>query len=235
MSDKKTFSLERVLRIAAEAFSKTSFEDVSIAAIAAAARCSTTTIYDVFGSKKDLFIETFAYNCARYPTPRLKTNVGLPSLDGLLRYASARISYLSDPALSRYMSSGIAKHERFRSVAEAMMARDNCLGVVAHDVRRCFKANLLRHADADAVAYAICAGTSFEPVVLTLLFGADADIQPSRIIRLVFTPLVTAKGEEQLNAYLDKTDSVGPIKEFNVWSRQHDELNCARLAGYRAA
>jgi AcrR family transcriptional regulator len=234
MSDKKTFSLERVLRIAAEAFSKTSFEDVSIAAIVTAARCSTTTIYDVFGSKRDLFIEAFAYHCARHPTPRLKTNVGLPSLDGLLHYASARINYLSDPALSRYVSSGIAKHERFRS-AEAMMARDNCLSLVARDVRQCLKADLLRHADADAVAYAICAGTSFEPVVLTLLFGADADVQPSRIIRLVFMPLVTAQGEEQLNAYLDKTDSIRPIKECNVWSRQHDGQNGARPAGHQAA
>lgn len=55
MTDKKRFSIERVKEIAAEEFARQPLENVSMSDIAAKAHCSTATIYQVFGSKQQLY------------------------------------------------------------------------------------------------------------------------------------------------------------------------------------
>src|SRR5687767_12791453 len=101
MSEKKAKSIERVVEVATALFSRSTFADVSVNHIAALARCSTATIYEVFGSKEDLYriaAETSIANCT---FPRLQRQLGAPALWPLFDYLWQRLAFLTDPDLAR--------------------------------------------------------------------------------------------------------------------------------------
>lgn len=97
MPDKKTRSLTAALDLAIEAFSTRPFEQVSMAEIAQGARCSTTTLYDVYGGKLGVFFHAMS----QAPTvgggvPRLVSIQG-PPLRRLFILAIAHGDHMSRP------------------------------------------------------------------------------------------------------------------------------------------
>ncbi|MDB5423240.1 MAG: TetR/AcrR family transcriptional regulator [Phenylobacterium sp.] len=202
MSDKKVRSLQRVVEIAAQAFSSRKFNDVSISEISEAARCSTSTIYSTFGSKENLFLDAMSHVLTTTaPGP---TAVMGPSLHVLLGFAEARIRALANPARRGAVRAISSQIDFALPVVEAL-AGQQC-GQVAQllnaEITSCIEAGILRPLEPQLVAYSVMAVTAYEPLVYGLLYGDDKTVDVMKLLRRVFLPLVSEEGRRQLNAYL---------------------------------
>jgi AcrR family transcriptional regulator len=94
----KTKTLQRLLETAADLFLEQGFDNVSVAAIAKAAHCSTATVYDIYGNKEGLFAE--AISLALTPT-LIEWNAETSGFLALLQYTHERIIELSTVRVRR--------------------------------------------------------------------------------------------------------------------------------------
>jgi AcrR family transcriptional regulator len=199
MSEKKTYTLERLKQVAAKAFREQRFEQVSIARIAADANCSTATIYQIFGSKSALFMEVASQGVLERPHPKLRPS-SEASLFGLLEYANERLEWLSGPSPLGFVRSA-AELRPYPGLLTLTTQREQFVGL-RDEVQRLMDCGLLRRSDARATAYSICAGVGFDTMALQLTLGDEACVDNNEVIKLVFTPLVTDEGEAQLGEFL---------------------------------
>lgn len=202
MSDKKAHSLERVIEVAAQAFSTRKFEDVSVNEISERAHCSTSTIYMSFGSKENLFLEAMKHLLDE-TRPGPMTEKG-PSLHTLLGFAEARIRALANPARRGTIRAISSDPDLAKPLIECL-AGQQC-GQIAQllnaEIVSCIEGGMLRPFEPQLIAYTIMAVTAYEPLVYGLLYGNERIVDVSKLLGRVFTPLMTAEGELQFRAYL---------------------------------
>ena len=207
MRDRKSFSLQRVRTVAAEAFAERGFDAVSVAEIAELAHCSTATIYEVYGSKAELFLDARALSLSQRQPPLPNLADADDPLDALLRYAVERIDYLLHQPTARYAQPPRnVDAQRVRTLTRTAIERHDPTSLVLAAVEQAVTAGTLRPGDPRAIAYLICAATGFEPVVHQLMFGAEAALAVEPIVRLVFTPLVTDAGGDRLDRFVRALD-----------------------------
>jgi AcrR family transcriptional regulator len=203
MSDKKTRSLQRVVDMAVEAFRSDRLRDMSINVIAKEARCSTATIYEVFGSKWQLYRIAAKASIERGDHPRIEESTQQGSIEKLFGFCEARIVHL-------------ASHERGRG-EHLLNSRADISGgdmrdyvqrqlsyireAVEGPVRRAIDEGLLLPFDVAAHVHAIISGTGFGPMV-TGNYQLDPDCNWQTTLRLTFAPLLTAEGQVALEAFV---------------------------------
>lgn len=208
MSHKKTESLARAVEAAAAMFSEKAFEQVQVAEIAARARCSSATIYEVFETKKGLFRAVQMLRLERQ-WPHFTNGPGEATLVGLMDYLSSRVAGLSKPAMHNFLRSASVDAENSRGNIAYLIERESHLGALIGEVQKCVDAGLLRRGDPSAIAYVMLAGSGYEPVMYGLMFGSDATCDTAAILKMVLGPLVTKRGKAQLKAYIDKSRITG--------------------------
>ncbi|AZS19247.1 MULTISPECIES: TetR/AcrR family transcriptional regulator [unclassified Caulobacter] len=204
MSDKKVRSLQRVIEVAGEAFACRKFNDVSISEISEVARCSTSTIYAVFGNKEALFLNAMSHllkTTAPRPSPEQR-----PSLHILLSFAEARIRALANP-VRRGAVRAISSQIDLASPLIDMLAHQQC-GEVARllqaEVVHCVESGVIRPLEPHLIVYTVMAVTAYEPVVYGLLYGDEKAVDVMKLVERAFLPLVSAEGARQLATYLGK-------------------------------
>jgi AcrR family transcriptional regulator len=98
MPDRKKRSLEAALAEAIRQFSTRGYEDVSVNEIAAAAQCSTTTIYDVYGNKMGLYVAaTQTFVADAWADIDRRAGTGTP-LSRLVNHLEALAAHYAAPA-----------------------------------------------------------------------------------------------------------------------------------------
>jgi AcrR family transcriptional regulator len=221
MSDKKVRSLQRVIEIAAKAFASRKFNEVSISEISEEAHCSTSTIYAAFGSKENLFQDAMAH-LLQTQSPVVEQPAGSrSSLNTLLGFAEARIRTLASPVRRGAIRAISAQPELAEPLIDCLKSQEcgRVTRLIQTEIAACVEAGVLRRLDTQVIAYMIMAVTAYEPLVYGLLYGDDKSVDIMRLLRKVFTPLVTEVGEMQLRAYfgeVDKDAAPFPSDQNNV-------------------
>ncbi|MDB6061730.1 MAG: TetR/AcrR family transcriptional regulator [Verrucomicrobiaceae bacterium] len=208
MTDKKVHSLQRVLKMAAEAFAQLPFENVSVGAIAEAAHCSTATIYDIYGSKQQLFLAAISHACCECNSPRILLTCKEVSLRNLFLYAEARMRFRSGLEYSNLRRAVKSQAYLTASLARKFALQQHAL-VMANlvpEVVACGTAGLLRPLPAEMIARTIAAGIFYESNVHEVMLGEKVPINFAAVIEFVFTPLVSPQGHIQLAFFLQHFD-----------------------------
>jgi AcrR family transcriptional regulator len=202
MTNKKSASLQRVLDVAAEFFLASRFESVSMTAIAQAAHCSTTTMYDVYGSKESLFVA--AMRARLRPAPILRPH-GESGFKTLLEYALIRISEISTAETRLVVGAVLQQYELMRDIFAAGMDRSREESDLAlfELIRSAQQEGMLRPLPEEVVLDSFRCFTAFEPL-LSLFYGSARHVSPRRIVFGLFTPLVTERGEAALRDFIDE-------------------------------
>jgi AcrR family transcriptional regulator len=206
MSDKKSLSIARAIKIAAELFLKRPFEAVSVKEIAMASHCSPTTLYDVFRNKQNLFLEAVEYLNRSIDIPRIERSSEAQTLEPLLAFALARIQFLADIRTREAFRAFIAAIEPVETAVRNCERTLGQLEEVAIEVERSIAAGLLLPHEPNIVAQHIFAGVSFEPAILGQVFRESRQFSSRDIVYRVFTLLVTPKGRTQLDKFLSAMD-----------------------------
>jgi AcrR family transcriptional regulator len=215
MSNKKANSLARVVETAAQMFAERPFEEVQVAQIAARARCSSATIYEAFETKKGLFRAAMLHNAGRR-WPEIADGVQEVGLTCLLEFLTDRIHQLATPTMKsfwRNVSEDAANVPQAQGLTRKALQDASRMDKVVDEVRRCMESGLLRQDDPYAVTYLIMAGTGYEPVVYSLMFGAAGGADAPAIIHTVMSPLVTEVGRTELAAYVSRNRSNLPPED----------------------
>jgi len=200
MSNKKAESLARAIDVARTMFRDRPYEDVSIAEIAAMAKCSSATIYEAFESKNGLYEEVRLKEIA--PTWTLAPDDGPPGLAGLISYFLGRVLYLASPEAHNLIRSAPHNREAVRRSVGQSIQMHSQLGDVVAEVESCISSGLLKKGDPQAIAYVLYAASGFEPIMYGQLFSEDIACAPAAIVRTVFSVLVTGKGRKALDRLL---------------------------------
>lgn len=196
MPDRKTRSLEAALAEAKRQFTNRAYDDVSINDIAAAAQCSTTTIYDVYGNKKGLYDAAMQSQIIDMSRDIDAGTKGESALEQIVTNLENRIDILSRPQ----------SREAIRSII-AIMGPDNIKAApalrtrlveqffdFARTIRACMDQGDCREMEPDVVTDAIFAQTHWRPMLHGLLFGSndpmnyDAKNLTCRILKPFLTP-----------------------------------------------
>lgn len=204
MTKKKIFTLARLSEVAAKAFCEQPFRDVSVTKIAAEAHCSTTTIYQIYGSKEALFIEAMRHGASGLVAPTV-TPAGDGSLSGLLAYAVKRIEFLSSPPTLGYLEADLREVETYKRIlSDSMLSQQLNLHALVDEVRECIEGGALRPGDARATAYLIYVGLGFDLISRRLLTSDNVKVDKMRVIEMVFTPLAADRGAQELKAFIEE-------------------------------
>jgi AcrR family transcriptional regulator len=198
----KRLALDRLQKIAAEAFTQRSFEKVSIAQIAAKARCSTATIYEIYGSKAELYVQVRRRATLASHPPAPRRIEGLTALESLLNFAVERFLYLSNVPPTNYVVPEEVDRSQMAPATKAAVRRNNPLCGARDLVADSQAAGLLRRGDASAVAYTICAAIGFEASSFQRVLPECAPIDMRPIIEVVFRCFVTRAGQRQLARFV---------------------------------
>jgi AcrR family transcriptional regulator len=205
MPHRKQISIEAAVEIAARQFGAKRFEDVSIAEIAKEAKCSTTTIYDVFGDKRGLYAEAMIRRMGRHFLDRaqLLKEVQCPLLR-LERMARSHVTYLSFPGTRREFRNRIADLDKTDpDITQAYRQRlDAFWDIVLEDIRLAMAAGLLQQDRPEDVAEVYFAILAWRPLLMGLHFSDKEPIgrDPEEIVRLSLKLYLTPAGEAALDA-----------------------------------
>jgi AcrR family transcriptional regulator len=204
MTVKKAQSLQRVLESSAAVFVQRGFGAVSLTEISGLAHCSTTTIYEVFGSKENLFLAAMAHTLKGYAPPGIEPGQYPNELEKLVHYAEARIRWLATPQQRRICTSLISPFAEIRHlVKEDFDAKYVVIsGFIVSMASKCIDQRLLRPLDLDVIVHGILSGTIYQPFVFPLLYGEEVQTNFRDILHKVFAPLVTPAGKAVLDKYL---------------------------------
>jgi len=197
---KKTKTLQRLLETAANLFLEQGFDNVSVAAIAKAAHCSTATVYDIYGNKEGLFAE--AISLALTPT-LIEWNAETSGFLALLQYTHERIIELSTVRVRRLVRAVIMQPELTKDTF-ARTDRDNrqqnetaLKALIGTSIAE----GMLRECDLQVLLDHLRAMTN-ECILTSLLHGNPQPPLPDLLVRAVFLPLVTEEGARALQQYL---------------------------------
>lgn len=220
MSDKKTRSIQRAIDVAVEAFTSHRLDELSINAIARQARCSTATIYEVFGSKAELFRIAAAASIERSDHPRIGQTTDLAGLRRLFDFCMARMQHLVSPERARGERM-LNSHFEISGPALQGYVRDQIAyieSVVQREIVAAIELKLIRDCDVACAVHAIISGSGFTPIVLGN-YQLDPDPDFPRLLRLTFNLLLTPAGRCELQDYLDQWTANGAV-EGNCAAKQ---------------
>jgi AcrR family transcriptional regulator len=211
MSDKKLKALQRVLDHAAKAVAEGTFHTVSVNEIAELAHCSTATIYEVYGNKENLFLAALSHTLQSMERPRFQAQESGCPLERLLSYTEARARWLAGTKQRKISRSVVAPNDRMRHLVSEDLRNEALytVEVLSLTIQSSMNAGLLRPLEPETVVYNIMAGTIYEPLVFGLIFGEETPVHYAHMLRHVFTPLVTAKGRQVLEKFLQHMATAG--------------------------
>lgn len=200
MAKRKTDTLHRLLDIAAEMFIAHRYEDVSVSAIARAARCSTATIYEIYGNKQGLLLSVMQERLLPQP---VTTPAGTPGLATLLQYVEARLDVVYRTGHAGLVRTALRQPEAVGEMF-AKFARAN------RDRHEHAITALIEGALAEGTLRALPAAVIFEhieamahlPALQILLLGVESTQPAHRILFDLFLPLVSDTGANTLEQHL---------------------------------
>lgn len=204
MTEKKRHTIERVTRIAAERFARLPLEKVSVGEIAAAAHCSTATIYEIFGSKEGLYRCALENEMALTPLPKPEHTGGGSPLIALLEFLEDRIRNLSDPdhvTTQRLISTHIALAGDIISPRKDRVQRQLAASIEL-EVQRAINAGLIRQLDVESVTYILLACSAYEPLVSALFTPQPKEVDVFILLRKTFAPLLTDEGSIAFESWI---------------------------------
>lgn len=201
----KQDALKRVLSVASEMLLNEPCE-IKVVRIAELARCSTATIYEVYGSKDNLLDDALSRLLLEWPAPipRLENDDPFASL---LSYVKSRIDFLSHHHTRRLLSAIWRRPERARVIAMGLMFRRACYRDLVELVSASIDTGMIRSCDPDNIAYLICSASTYEPIMTANFLDISEPVDSASIIRKILGVLVTDTGQLPLEAYLEKLDS----------------------------
>lgn len=207
VKNRKALSLERIIQVAEDAFTKHPFEHVAISEVARRAHCSTSMIYDAFGGKEDLFRYVIGRRLPKsWPGEPAKGDE--PALVSLIKFIHRRMRILGDED-ARARRRAIARKSEI--MAQTMINdRDQLLvslhGEIDKGIGAAIHEGSMRSNPIECVRYILCASSAYETVLLPLSYGVNRPIDYKDILRKAFTPLLTRKGVAILEDYLARSE-----------------------------
>jgi len=212
MTSKKKDSLQRVLEAAATLFTSHRFEDVSIAAIASRARCSTTTIYDVWESKEKLFISAMTTRMSQLEIP-LPAPAG-SCFERLMHWTVQRVRTLSSQAVcdawhAMLQQRALMRAEMVAAVFRGRRSGDDFLNEV---IGRAVEEGSLRSLAPATIETHVRAVTTHVSLLAHLLNDPSLQLSERDTVERLFAPLVTAQGQLELTNFLETLDAACALR-----------------------
>jgi len=202
----KAAALDAALEITARAFTREPFDSIRVADIAREARCSMSTLYEVYGSKQGLIVAAMAHAVAQGPPSE---TVPLHQIGSPLHRLMATME-----AHGRFMTlrtTRMAFMNTINSPPAVMGARDLLHGKVermlaglAGVVEEAIEQGQLRPLPPAMVAELLLSCSAWRTMLFGLVFGIDQPVAkpPAEMIRLMFLPLMTPAGEAVLDEFI---------------------------------
>jgi AcrR family transcriptional regulator len=208
VTNKKAMSLARALDAGVELISTRGLDQVSIAEIAAAGRCSTATIYDVFGSKERMLDEIIERGRQVCDAPR----AGLPetpadALECLLNFLTRRVEFLSASRTAGMFKASLSRSIANAEKTERLFAERDPLPRVTILIEQAMTAGDFRQIDPATCAYCVLATVSFEPLLANLWFSESVNI--AALIGTAVSLHLTPAGIDKLSAWTSACNTEG--------------------------
>ena len=203
MTKRKSESLAAVLGLAVEAFGAHDYSEVSISTLAMRAGCSNTTIYDAFGSKLGLFVESLMALIARLTKERGHDATPNSAIDALLRRCAAHAAIMQDRRVVMYLRSLTRLGDEAPDSALAAVRAD-CAALKGALHRRIVNAQAtgdVHEGDPGDIAELLIAGLGYPSAKAAALFGSGSDDRAHNSLALrVLRPLMTPQGRASVAA-----------------------------------
>lgn len=207
MTTKKTLSLDRVVTVAGEEFSRRRFEEVSVSEIAQNAHCSTSTIYEVFGGKLELFRSAMLRRLMSSWPEKADPDVR-PAFLGLLQYFDKRMRSLASKE-SRQICRALFEQNYFMNVSvteELTKQRADLQEMFSDRVSNAIAEGTLKALPVESVSYLLAASCAYESVLYGMTFGVDYVFDFHEVTRKTFLPFVTETGAAILEDFLNNQE-----------------------------
>ena len=205
ITQRKQVALERVVAVVAEKLLKTGGVDVSVGEIAAEARCSTSTIYEAFGSKEGLLDHVFKIFQQGEAAPVAGELDPDTVFEQLVDFLIRRIRFFGRRHTAAVIRAIILRANRDNDNLLQWFERRDPSHTAAAFVAASMDAGMIIRHDAALTAHVIVAGISYEPMITALLL--DELVSVSALMRTVLTPHLTAEGLIRLEAILGQLDN----------------------------
>lgn len=201
MSRSKALSLERTLAVASALLVERQGQNMSISEIAELAHCSTSTIYDVFRSKEQLFLEAFAYGQSqRQPPAVIIPENDVDSFDALLDYLQRRVAFVSKKRCRGSFIALLLHGQSSSAAGDFVDEKSDELGRLAIVVEGAMRSGHLKAADPSIVAYCLSSTASYEPLIANIVRGDT--VCAGDVLDQALTPFVSDEGQAILAAVL---------------------------------
>jgi AcrR family transcriptional regulator len=198
MTNRKAQSLEAALIEAERQFSTRPYEEVSVNEIAAIAHCSTTTIYDVYGSKTGLYLAAARSYLERVWEGVVAKSHGGTALERLVTLLEARAEGFSTFELRETVRNLIARvgRDNLQAVPEVRSMFVGQLMQIIEIVNDAAQEGVFRDLKDRVLADAILAGVDWRPVMHGMFFGSadQMNYTPIQIVARTLLPLLSDKG-----------------------------------------
>lgn len=173
MTNKKVHSLSRALDATADCIVRS--KDWTVKSISAASKCSTSTLYDTFCSKRGLFLaaRTLAYR--RKPLPirdRIKSESAFHHLTDIL---INRSSHFNDQTTVSLVISTFYGADQDRSTIRQGHRINNTINVIIPSLQILINEGLIGEFDPGILAYILCCVTAYEPIFLRAQLNEGID------------------------------------------------------------
>lgn len=219
MQSKKSLALERVIENACNAILNNKFHSVSVSEIAHASRCSTATIYEIYGSKDNLFTDALGKLLHDWAAPEPKTD-SEDSFESLFDYMRERLFYFEHPTTRRLLAAIHDGESRGGHISRWLMDQRSSFRQLVSLIEDTIRSGDLVMMDSDSIGYIMMASSSYESVMAGIIMGTEAKVDHIEILRKSFTPLVTCQGAARLNILLRTLPEV-EIEDRLPLSMQH--------------
>lgn len=194
-------TVSRVLAVTAELLVARGYTAVSIAEVAATARCSTATIYEMFETKERLCREALLDLQQREPTPTLDAEgPDEAALPAMLDYAMARIGYLSSIRIRGMLLASMLWAEQSRERMRALFRERDQAARLTQAVAAATRAGHIRPSgDPAATGYCLLAAITYEPLMMNL--HSFREVDALALLHTALAPFLTPAGEAVLHAW----------------------------------
>jgi AcrR family transcriptional regulator len=204
MTDRKTRSLEAVIEEARRQFAARPFDQVSIADIASAAHCSTTTIYDVYGNKDGLYFAAAQSFLTDYWAETAALRRGDTALERMVTLMEARAERFSAPELREALRNLVARvgTNQLRSTPLIRSMLTSQLSLLTELTHACVAEGAFVNLPSGLLVETLIASVDWRPVMHGLLYGANDPLNfpvPIIVARALIT-LLTPHGRAAYDA-----------------------------------
>lgn len=200
ITQRKQLALERVIAVVAEKLLKTGGANLLVSEIAADARCSTSTIYEAFGSKDGLLHHVFRRMHEEEAVPTTVEPDPSVAFQQLVEFLIRRIAYFGKRRTAQIMRAFILQANRDNDDLRQWFEKRDPSLLAAAFVAAAMDAGMIERHDPRLTAHAIVAGISYEPMMTALLL--DECVSIASLLRTVLTPHLTAAGLGALETVL---------------------------------